>query len=314
MGRCLGVVILVSVLAAGSASAFTWDSYWAYSPVPYEITSWGSDDVWDGSDLDAVRAAFATWQEVLFNRLSFYEAGLVSWLPYPGDSYNTVGWIETLLEDWRTDWTFSRDPSALAISWCWYDIFTKVTSECDIVVNGIHHSWSPTGAPDTEDIQGVLTHEVGHFVGLGHSEDPSALMYPVFSLRTPQEDDIVGARYIYFGEDIDDFVTRLYHVVLGREPDGPGLWHNVRLTLHFGEVETVVGGFFFSPEFLGGAGADPTAFVTALYRTALNREPDPAGLMHNVNLITGGAMTRHELLDGFLATPEFQVKDPFRSW
>lgn len=315
MVRYFPVILLVCILSAGSASAFTLAGfYWGYSPVPYEITSVGSDNVSDGSDLNTVRVAFVTWQEILFNRLSFQEVGLVSWLPQVMDGYSTVGWIEITDEDWRTNWAFTLAPRILAITACVYDPETRVTWECDIFVNGVHASWSTTGTPGTEDVGLVLNHEVGHFVGLGHSEDPGALMHVPATVTTPQVDDIVGARFIYFGADVFDFVSRLYQVVLGREPDEQGFSHNMALSLVLGEVETVTSAFFLSPEFLGGAGVDPTAFVTTLYRTTLNRDPDPAGLAHNVNLITTEGWPLQWLVDGFLASPEFQEKDPFRSW
>jgi len=319
MLRYSSVIVLVCIFSAGSTSAFTVDGYWSHSPIYYEITSSGSDDVWDGSDLEAVRTAFSTWQEVLLNRVSFQEAGLVPWLPYYGDGHNTVGWIETAAQDWRTIYHFVSVYPSLGISGCMYNVPTGEFLECDTFLNGIHYSWSTTGAPGTYDIQKVLNHEVGHFIGLGHSEDPSALMYPSYEASgvvTPQVDDIFGARLTYFGVDVIDFVNRLYHVVLEREPDEYGLAHHVVLILLLGEVETVVRGFFFLPEFLDRIGDDLTAWLTALYRMALNREPDPTGLMHHVDLITSGAMTREELLDGFLATPEAQAraqeKDPFR--
>lgn len=48
----------------------------------------------------------------------------------------------------------------------------------------------------------VLAHELGHSLGLSHSNDPGALMYPTYSYTDPNEfllpqDDINGIQSIY---------------------------------------------------------------------------------------------------------------------
>jgi len=49
------------------------------------------------------------------------------------------------------------------------------------------------------DLFQVLTHELGHAIGLDHSSVPRSLMNPYYTeqFRGPQADDIAGARYIY---------------------------------------------------------------------------------------------------------------------
>lgn len=47
----------------------------------------------------------------------------------------------------------------------------------------------------------VAAHEFGHSLGLSHSKDPNALMYPVYRKFDPSvllhQDDITGIQYLY---------------------------------------------------------------------------------------------------------------------
>lgn len=48
----------------------------------------------------------------------------------------------------------------------------------------------------------VAAHEFGHSLGLTHSDDPGALMYPVYNYRNPDtfilpRDDVNGIQSLY---------------------------------------------------------------------------------------------------------------------
>lgn len=52
----------------------------------------------------------------------------------------------------------------------------------------------------------VAAHEFGHALGMSHSSDPGALMYPVYSYATGyplSEDDIEGIQALYGGKKQD---------------------------------------------------------------------------------------------------------------
>ncbi|WP_298232496.1 matrixin family metalloprotease [uncultured Azohydromonas sp.] len=66
-------------------------------------------------------------------------------------------------------------------------------------------SWTIGFAGPGYDIFQVFTHELGHALGLGHSDQIGALMYPYYSesFSGPQADDIAGMQYLY-GAPLND--------------------------------------------------------------------------------------------------------------
>ncbi|CAL5047043.1 unnamed protein product [Urochloa decumbens] len=53
------------------------------------------------------------------------------------------------------------------------------------------------------DLESVAVHEIGHLLGLGHSSEPGAIMYPTITSRTKKvdlaSDDVVGIQSLYGG-------------------------------------------------------------------------------------------------------------------
>jgi hypothetical protein len=89
---------------------------------------------------------------------------------------------------------FSASPRAGTVT-----AATVEFNECD-------HKFTPPGESATElyDLQSVMTHELGHVLGLGHGDNSAAIMFPNGAgarARTPDADDETALAVIYLGRE-----------------------------------------------------------------------------------------------------------------
>ena len=105
-------------------------------------------------------------------------------------------------------------------------------------------------------------------------------------------------------QKVQNFVTRCYQLILGRNPDTAGLnsWTNALIN-GTATASQIINGFVNSNEFLSKKYSNSAA-VTILYRTMLGRNPDSSGLAAWTSVLNQG-YPFGVVINGFCGSAEF---------
>ncbi len=184
----------------GVGAFLFWDE--SSFPVPYFISAKsfrGKSDF-----VPAIDQSFRTWRNLDGVKVEFVGVGCSDIARNENDGVNNVIFVEK-------DWQFGA--AAIAITRNFYVSGEAARSgqilDSDILLNGVDHVFSTNNTLNTHDVQNIVTHEVGHFLGLGHDgpsgqENEDAVMFAVaktneFKKRTLHPNDIAGIREAYAG-------------------------------------------------------------------------------------------------------------------
>lgn len=149
-----------------------------------------------------VAAALQTWQsaDALPLNLSIATADVeVAGDDHELDGRNTIYAIDG-------DWPY--DPRAPAVTILSYDSYSGMIIEADIAIDA-SRAWSLTEEPEprSHDFQDIVTHEIGHALGLAHSEVVDATMFErsgrgSIDRRNLHDDDLLALVATYEGVEI----------------------------------------------------------------------------------------------------------------
>ena len=211
-------LLVVAIVCAWTAPALAYSHFgtgvgnarvhWDETSVRWFATERGAPGITSSVFQTTLARAFATWQDVPTASIEFAFAGFTAAEPFDEDGLSVIG--------------FQAQPDmdrVLGATTFLYDDETGELIEADIFFNTIFE-WSTAagGDPDRFDLESVAVHEIGHFLGLGHSAigetelrpeggrrvlGSGAVMFPI-SLgrgsivdRALQPDDIAGVSDLY---------------------------------------------------------------------------------------------------------------------
>lgn len=157
-----------------------------------------------GSDvIGAVRRSFAHWSEAV--NIQFVETSSDAINISPSSKGDGVSLITVADTPENRNAFDSADRTGRTR--IFYNPTTGEITEADVVINPAA-SFSTDGTPGTYDLEATFTHEIGHLLGLEHSDEAGAVMQPhqginglyeqaAFNARTLSDDDRAGAHALY---------------------------------------------------------------------------------------------------------------------
>jgi hypothetical protein len=181
--------------------------HWPATCISYDVQRDGSRS--DGIDYDTANAviaqAFATWQSADCAgeppSLIVKDHGAVVCTKA---EYNQEQPNANLFTFRDNDWPYMNAEDTLALTTITYNTETAEIYDADVEINSFDATFTTTDDPNlvNADLLSVLTHEVGHFLGLSHAPQRVATMYPEYApkdthQRTLDADDAAGICEIY---------------------------------------------------------------------------------------------------------------------
>ena len=165
---------------------------WTNPNITWRLNSAGSDDISDDSHIAAIEHAFQEWEDLSGSNLNFTRGSDTTDVD-PGGSSHIVAFDED-----NTSGYFPNGSGIVAITPITFDTGSGAILDADILFNGGQYSFSTNGTTGTFDVQDVLSHEIGHLIGLDHSPQVTGTLWPYVSTtqwlhRSLTTDDRSGA-------------------------------------------------------------------------------------------------------------------------
>jgi hypothetical protein len=101
------------------------------------------------------------------------------------------------------EWPYAGGIDTLALTTITFNVETAEIYDADVEMNSAQTTFTTSDEEVVSDLSSVITHEVGHFLGLSHSEDETAVMRGIgyrsgsIEMRTLAPDDVTGICEIY---------------------------------------------------------------------------------------------------------------------
>ncbi len=176
--------------------------FWGTSCVTFGAQEHGS--IKRGIDADALTTvtaqAFAPWLRAdCGGAAPSLEVGTLGPVECAESGFNENARNANIVMFRDAEWPYPGSIDAFALTVVSYDTATGRIVDADIEINSADFNITTDGTPLGVDLQTILTHEAGHFLGLSHTapENAEATMRVAWNgrgteLRTLEPDDVAG--------------------------------------------------------------------------------------------------------------------------
>jgi uncharacterized protein (TIGR03382 family) len=202
---------------------------WNVPCLSYAIDSRGSEWMSDEDIETAVNAGFAVWETADCGQdetpnLVFkpsQEPSTCKRAEFNNDgNVNTVAFLDPWVDPCADEGAPGYEPLAFAVTIVWLNTETGEILDADMMINDTQATQRNAGGPyascpdsgclgNDADLQSIIAHEAGHFIGIGHSNIEEATMFASaerssVAKRTLAQDDINAVCEIYPPGNLDD--------------------------------------------------------------------------------------------------------------
>ncbi len=179
--------------------------FWSTSCVGFSIQKDGTANLPMSEARQVIVDSFVTWTDLACRGgagqadIGFGELGDAT---CHVAQYNPSGPNANVVMFQDDKWTYTDVNNTLAKTTVSYDTTTGEIWDADIEINAAYNELTVGEDHVVYDLQSILTHEIGHFIGLDHSLDGEATMNADYMIgtifqRTLAPDDIAGACAAY---------------------------------------------------------------------------------------------------------------------
>lgn len=177
--------------------------FWRSSCIGYSMQRDGTENIRMKHVRPAIARSFANWVDLACDdgtaSITFSELDDVDCrqTEYNSDEANAN---IVLFQD--TKWKYTSADNNLAKTTVTFDDETGEIFDADIEINHAYNQFTISEENVEYDLESIVTHEVGHFIGLDHSLDAAATMNATYErgsieLRSIEIDDVDGACAAY---------------------------------------------------------------------------------------------------------------------
>jgi hypothetical protein len=184
---------------------------WATRCTGFAIQEDGSRRVSANRLSDMARAAFDTWMSVDCGGGA--RPGLVvqalGRVACDALEYNSSAGNANIVVFRDDAWPHPASSHNVALTTTTFDPVTGELFDADIELNSADFDLTVSDESVAYDLESVLVHESGHFLGVGHTDVPESTMLPVYlegdtSLRTLGADDVAAICALYPPASVDE--------------------------------------------------------------------------------------------------------------